>query len=476
MDRKKTKDKPKDENVMVLTAPPAEPPLGSKVIKNVTATRVEKFTEVVTPSTDSQPGASQSAVAAPQSTITELVKNGDEEEPLETVDIVRSLLEQVEKENADYVLHVFRLPNFDIDGKRGTRGTVRKFLDRIDVTLDYLPEVKARFGGGTFQFFLLNPKRQITGRWTEHIDGPPRIEDTPVALPSPALPMLAAQPAGSPVEPLNQLMEFATTWAQLRKLVMGDMPSLPVQVAANPAPIIVSGDGDEESDPDVALILGLLNSGNPRAASLAEGLILKRYGTGSGPSMGEMLERLVEPFIPSIQMGVADYFKRQMGATQPQRGVTVRGNETSAQSDAQQPNSAADGGIAGTDPAQLPPDDGEDNMSDESYLDLAESLMMLMGVGVHQPQTFDSMVSQAADLVVVYQREHEEFADWIDSLLMMAPKGVLTSLVMLIPDAAPLRTEPEALRFVEQLQLKLKEYPPEVGLTFSVGPSLPATD
>ena len=96
-------------------------------------------------------------------------------------------------------------------------------------------------------------------------------------------------------------------------------------------------------------------------------------------------------------------------------------------------------------------------MSDESYLDLAENLMMLMGVAVHQPQTFDPMVSQAADLVLVYQREHEEFADWIDSLLMMAPKGVLTSLVMLIPDAAPLRSKPKALQFVEQLQLKLKD-------------------
>ena len=166
--------------------------------------------------------------------------------------------------------------------------------------------------------------------------------------------------------------------------------------------------------------------------------------------------------VPAIQTGLVEYFKAQAPASAGRVAVTPRGNAVPGQSrnlpgesqNSTQP--AAGGDVAVADLEQkLPPEDAE-AMNDEPYIDLVENLIMVMGVGVHRPETFDGMVDEAVRLVGEFQVAEPEFADWIDSLLTMAPKGVLTSMVMLIPDAAPLRSNPDAARFVEELQIKLK--------------------
>lgn len=442
-----------------VVAPPTQP-----IIKNVTNTRVERFTEVEPPPLSLPFSESAAVTASPPSSVDRVQVMNDEAPDAisETIDVVRELLGQIENDTADFVLRIYRLPNYSEDGKIGTRGTRRQYVDQIPVTLDYVQDIKAMAGGGAYQIFLLTPKRTIKARWVEVIDGPPR-EDRPAVV-NP-LAMMPIATAAEPVNQLQQLIEFGQMWKSLRELVLETSPVAATTHVLNPTDLTVLNRTESEEPPpnrELDLVLALLNTGNDRAGLLADRILDRMFGERkrAEPSMGDLLQNLVEPFVPAIQTGLVEYFKAQA----PQRAATGRaavtplGNavpgqsqENPSQQNVETP--AADGVVTVEDP-NAPPETEE--MNDEPYLDLVENLIMVMGVAVHQPQTFDGMVDQAATMVVEFQRAEPDYADWIDSLLMMAPKGVLTSMVMLIPDAAPLRSNPEAVRFVEQLQVKLK--------------------
>jgi hypothetical protein len=224
---------------------------------------------------------------------------------------IYNFLEQIRGEQ-NWRLVVFRLPNFNRDGRTDMRGPKvycgnipfepDSYLDTIQ---DLCPE------GGTFKIQAKNPEGQFSEQWIEHLM-PIRknANSQQVFL---AAPLTAA--TAPPVDTMDQFLTFAKRASEIREALGWQTPSQ----ATAPAPAVeIERQAPLTERLTDALVMKLVETGKPDALDRAlDAITGKREPTWVETIINDVIKPLIPAVLPLAQMFIQNAAARQAAMPQP---------------------------------------------------------------------------------------------------------------------------------------------------------------
>jgi hypothetical protein len=361
------------------------------------------------------------------------------------VDPIEEFLNQLPGQ--DYILRVDRLPYFDNQGRFG-RGATRKFCGELTFDLDYLTTMQSCFGPGSYSLTLFDGARHIVKRWPEHIDAP--AATAPAALQFPAQP----RPGPAPVSPVQQVGELANFAEQLNTIrdAMGWGPPAQSQVITPQVPEKTAEERQLE------LLLALVGKNE----SIAAPIIDRFFGPpAKEPGIMEFLAEVAKPLMPYIvqSMAAAANAARVQQPGQGPSPAAAPGPEPAAQL----------AGPPGLPQIALVPSPGQEDQpeyfteDEEPYMELLTNLIALIAECTKKENIDKILVERGAEWVRAFEREQPIYWQMFKGFLSGHPSTVLSSLAMIMPEAAPLMHNRFAHDFVAALQAELVNNPSQPG-------------
>lgn len=195
------KEKPKTEAITPDIITPDGTPLAAvPKTKTVKGRRVLPKTETFVLDADGEEDAAPEIILTDDEL--ELAEEEDEPPPLSDVEL---LLQQAGNDD-NFWLAVYRLTEFDADGRTDGAATKAFCMNIAPPTLDYLEKIERKYGGGAYLIRLMERGRGVRKYWTEHIaQARPQAEPQPAPAPVTAV----VQPADTLKTFSEQAKEFA---------------------------------------------------------------------------------------------------------------------------------------------------------------------------------------------------------------------------------------------------------------------------
>lgn len=312
-------------------------------------------------------------------------------------DPLEAIFDELDAENR-YMLTVERLPDFMRDGKIATRAT-RIYCGRIPFTRDYLDQIQQIWGAGNYRLTARYVESgQIRKIWFESVERPPQPPQTPYQPQPYPVPVFAHEEKR--MSDIEQLSVVAQQLAAIRDAMGWTAP----QQTTPPE----SSTEDKKLD----LLINIL----AKNESLGEKLLERLFGEEREESVWSGLVRAIPDIIALIAR--------------------------------QQPNALP----------QSRPQQTEDESEDgeEPHMILISQLLQQMAHDAAQSIVNQASIERGAAWIRQFQREHPEHAELILSLINGTPEQVMSSLVLIYPEAEPLRKNPFCLEWIKRLQERLR--------------------